>query len=69
MRGMTYDQIIRHYKTFTQAAKAVGVSTATLNNWKRRGVPLEQQVEIEARTEGRLRAKLPSYFRRKEATV
>lgn len=55
--GMTFLQLIKHFGTQLQAAKAIGCSQPTLSNWKARGrIPLLQQMRIELITEGKLKA-------------
>lgn len=53
---MTYQDIIQFYETEIKAAVAIGVSQATINNWKRKGVPRLKQVAIQAITKNKLKA-------------
>lgn len=62
---MKLDQILRHYKDdpaaspsqWSRTAAGVGVTTATLANWRKYGtVPLVQQRAIQMLTDGKLRA-------------
>ena len=53
---MTYDQILRKFKTPTGAARSIGVTLQTLRNWKRDGIPLKTQAWIQWETGGALKA-------------
>lgn len=54
---MTYDQLIKFFKTQTAAAAALGVTQPSIANWKSRGkIPPLQQLRIELSTGGSLRA-------------
>jgi len=53
---MTYDDILRVYKTQQKAAEALGISQPTISGWKRNGVPELRQFQIQAITRGRLKA-------------
>lgn len=54
---MKLDQVVKHFKTQTAAAQALGVTQPTLSNWKKRGfIPAIQQLRIEKVTKGKLKA-------------
>ena len=53
---MTYDDILRVYKTQQKAAEALGISQPTISGWKRNGIPELRQFQIQAITRGRLKA-------------
>lgn len=64
MRSVTYDDLISHYKTESDAARAIDVPRQTVHRWKKAGVvPLEQQVKYEVASNGNLRADLPDSIR------
>lgn len=44
---MTYQDLIDEYGGCTAAAKALGYSKQTVNNWKTAGIPEDQQVAIQ----------------------
>ena len=54
--GMTYDQLITHYRSAAKVARAFGITTASVAGWRKRGVPPVRQFQIELETEGALRA-------------
>lgn len=54
---MTYNQLIKHFKTQTAAAAALDVTQPTIANWKSRGkIPPLQQLRLELATGGALNA-------------
>lgn len=57
---MTYDDLIGHYKTITEAANALSLSRQLVFNWKKRGViPLIQQYRYQIVSNGELQANDP----------
>ncbi len=54
--GMTYDDLIRHYRTQVAAADAMKVHQSTVSDYRRNGIPALRQLQIEALTKGALRA-------------
>lgn len=59
---MTYEQLLRHYKTKAEAAIALGVHQNAINNWRLRGkIPIGQQISAERLTRGKLKADLPGF--------
>ena len=70
MRDVTYDDLISHYKTESDAARAIDVPRQTVHRWKKTGgVPLEQQVKYEVATGGTLKADLPDSIREARAVA
>ena len=62
---MNYQKLIEHFGgSCTKAAHALGLSKQTVNAWKDRGIPFEKQFIIQMKTKGRLKAELPSEFRK-----
>lgn len=54
---MKLEQVVKHFKTQTAAALALGLTQPTLSNWKKRGfIPAIQQLRIEKATKGKLKA-------------
>lgn len=53
---MTYEDIIKHFKTNSAAADALNVTRSCLSVWKYRGIPLGRQALIQIQTRGRLKA-------------
>lgn len=54
--AMTHDQILKKFKTPSNAARSIGVTLQTLRNWKRDGIPYRTQRWIEFETGGALKA-------------
>lgn len=62
---MTFDDIKKHYPdSLEEAAFKLNVSVATLYNWRKGGIPLKAQRDIEMRTGGALKASAPKRARR-----
>jgi len=53
---MTHDQILRKFKTPTNAARSIGVTLQTLRNWKKLGIPMKSQLWVEFQLGGALKA-------------
>jgi hypothetical protein len=54
---MTFTQLLKHFKTQTAAAQAIGVRQPTISMWNTRGkIPGLQQIRIENITNGALKA-------------
>ena len=54
---MTYEQLVGHYRGLTKAAQALGLKRQTVHAWGiRKHIPSRWQIEIEGKTDGRLRA-------------
>lgn len=43
---ITWDQIISHFKTQKEAARALGVSQPTICVWQKRGIPQKRLTQI-----------------------
>lgn len=60
--GVSYDELIEHYKTQKAAGEAlkvfdgVGVSQPSVAEWKEKGIPPPRQAQYEILTDGKLRA-------------
>lgn len=65
---MTYEDLIAHYKAPAKAAAARGIDRQVVHGWKLRGrIPLDEQVQYEMLTDGKLKADLPEGFREQAA--
>ena len=53
---MNYAQIIKHFKTASNAARELSVTRQALNWWKNHGIKKDRQKYIELLTEGKLKA-------------
>lgn len=53
---MTADQVIKHFGGDMQSALALGFSFASVQNWKRKGIPPKTQKFIEMKTNRKLKA-------------
>ena len=51
---MTYDDIIRFYRTQANAARCLRVTRQRLNHWRVKGIAYETQCMIQVRSEGAL---------------
>lgn len=61
---MNYQDLIEHFGTEAKAAAARNIPRQNVHAWKRTGnIPLEQQVQWELVTSGKLRADLPDEIR------
>jgi hypothetical protein len=62
---MTYDDLISHYRTQTEAGAALAplrgkaVAQSTVAGWKKEGIPEPVQAQYEIVTRGKLRADRP----------
>lgn len=54
-KTMTYEQLLKHFKTQVAAAKALKISQPAVSNWRERGIPAMQQVKINKITKGALK--------------
>jgi hypothetical protein len=60
--GVTYDDLIAHYKTQSAAGEAlkvfdgIGVSQPSVSEWKEKGIPPPRQAQYELLTFGKLKA-------------
>lgn len=53
---MTFQQLIKHFKSQSNAARKLGVSRQAVNGWKENGIPDGQQAWIQILTSGKLKA-------------
>ena len=63
---MTFDELMDLYGTQTKAGDALGVAQTTVADWKKFGIPLPRQYQIQVLTGGVLKAD-PTPKRRKAA--
>ena len=66
---MNYDELISTYGTQQGAAKALGVGQTTVSYWRKAGIPLDQQIQIEMKTSGALKADIPQSIRTESVTA
>lgn len=59
---MRYRDLVKHFGTEANAARALDQYRQTVNKWKKE-IPLERQIEIERITKGQLKADLPDFVR------
>ena len=53
---MTYEQLIEHFGTQAAAARALGVKQPSVSEWKKNGIPEDQQLKAQKITKGKLPA-------------
>lgn len=53
---MTYNEIVGHFKGLAEASQALKFSKQRIFAWKKIRIPSDIQLEIAARTRGRLKA-------------
>ena len=56
--GMTYDDLIKHFGTQERIAAALGVEQPSVSLWRKRGIPMLRQMQIQLTTAGLLVATL-----------
>lgn len=59
---MTYEDLIEFFGSEADAARGLDTYRQKVNKWKK-GIPLADQVTIEIRSKGKLRADLPRAIR------
>jgi hypothetical protein len=64
---MTHEDLVAHYGSANQAARALGYSKQAVSHWKRSGIPFDAQFRIQLKTKGKLKAHLPERKRRDAA--
>lgn len=63
-RPMTYDELIAHYGSESEAARARNIDRQRVHGWKNRPrIPTDDQIEYEVLTSGTLKADLPDSVR------
>ena len=53
---MNYSQLVQHFGSEAEAVRALGIPQTTINAWSSKGIPSWRQHQIEALTDGKLRA-------------
>lgn len=54
---MTFNQVLKRYKSQAAISERFGWTIACINNWKRRGIPLDKQLRIQDDTGGQLKVR------------
>lgn len=52
---MTIEEVINHFGSVTQTAKALRVTRPTVYRWQEKGIPMPYQALIEIQTKGELK--------------
>ena len=52
--GMTYDDLIKHFRTQERIAASLGIQQPSVSLWRKRGIPKLRQMQIQLVTAGRL---------------
>ena len=52
---MEFDKVIKHFGTQVKAAAALGVNQSSIAAWKRNGIPVPRQYQIEVVSGGALK--------------
>ncbi len=55
LQRMDFEQTIKTFGSQANLARAMGVSTAAVAQWRKNGIPLGRQYQIQALTDGGLR--------------
>lgn len=53
---MTFQELVDHFKSQSNAARAIGIKPASVCLWQGRGIPFDKQCQIELVTGGALKA-------------
>ena len=61
---MLYDDLVGHFGTPSEAARALGVDRRLVDGWKKRRIPTKHQLRTERLSEGKL---IPDNEAKKEA--
>ena len=64
---MTYEQLLKHFGSQADIARAFGVTQPSVAEWKERGVPPLRQVQGERLTNNKLRADPNVFSKQTEA--
>jgi len=64
---MDYEQVIEFFGSQAEAARKLGVAQPSVWGWKEGGITLDRQVDIEIKTDGKLKADLPKSIRKQVA--
>ena len=57
---MDFQELKKHFGTQAKAAQAIGTSAQVVSAWKRNGIPIGRQYEIQFLTGGALKASPPA---------
>jgi transcriptional regulator with XRE-family HTH domain len=61
---MKPSDLLIHYRTQAEAADELGMSKQTVSHWLKTGsIPLKSQIQIEVKTDGKLKADLSEHER------
>ena len=61
---MTYEDLISHFGSEAEAARARDIDRQRVHGWKKRGrIPTDDQIEYEVITSGALKADIPPELR------
>jgi DNA-binding transcriptional regulator YiaG len=63
---MTYEQLLKHFGSQADIARAFGITQASVAEWQERGVPPLRQIQGEMLTNKKLRAD-PDVFSKQSA--
>lgn len=66
---MMFQELVEHYGSQQQVAEALGISKQLASYWKRAGIPLGRQYEIQILTGGKFRADPAHRVSQKEAVA
>lgn len=64
---MTYDDLIQHYGSQAEAARALGLKPPSISEWKEATIPYDRQCQIQIATGNRLTARRRDDARSKAA--
>jgi hypothetical protein len=54
---MNFQKVVKHFGSQVELANRLQIKQPAVSMWKRRGIPLLQQLRIEVMTDGKFRAK------------
>lgn len=54
---MTYDELIKHFGSQAEAARALGLKPPSVYEWQHNTIPFDRQCQIQIATGGRLIAR------------
>lgn len=53
---MTFEQVCSHFRTVANAARVLGYTRQGIYRWKKFGIPHRNQLRIQEKTRGKLKA-------------
>lgn len=56
---MEYVELIEHFGSQAEAARALGLKPPSVSEWQHKGIPLPRQAQYEILTRGKLKAERP----------